>query len=170
MCSSDLRREQLAALGAEGVAPFRQRQVEERAARAVGRRWPGACARDTGADDGRAVGIRPLAAIDGFRAGLGIDVRDDVLRARVDGEEVLAGGGVEHVENRHLPDIQDHFPPASLDRHRDDLPLEDPVEIPLIVRDVLEVPDQLPGIRIERDRAVRVERVARRAGGAGRME
>ena len=57
----------------------------------------------------------------------------------------------------------------ALDGEIDQLAFEGPVEIPLIVGHVLEMPDQLAGVGIERQRGVGVERIVVDARFFGRM-
>ena len=57
----------------------------------------------------------------------------------------------------------------AVDRQPNQLPLERPVEIPLIVGMVLEVPHQLAGIGIDRQRRIGVERVVGHARRADRL-
>ena len=74
------------------------------------------------------------------------------------------------LENSHLADVHHRLARLAVPRHLDDRALEDPVEIPLIVRHVLVVPGQLAGLRSDRDGAVGVERVRVDADAGSGME
>ena len=93
--------------------------------------------------------------IDRLRARARIDAVMKFCRAEIDREEIAAAVvEVERVVNRLLAGRQHDAARAAVDGQRDDLPLERPVEIPLVVRNVLEVPRELARVGIERDRRV----------------
>ena len=109
----------------------------------------------------RAVGI--AAAVDALLAGARVDLGHDVVQAEIDREHELARARVDGVVDADLAGRQHDAARHAVDGQVDDLPLERPVEIPLVVRKVLEVPDERAGVGIHGQRRVRVERVARRA-------
>src|SRR5690606_17112537 len=110
--------------------------------------------------------------VHGRRARLDVDVRDHVLLDRLAGPQELAGLAVERVDEPRLArDAGDDLAPLTRPHARADPPhrvgirrdlrldqqaLERVIEIPM-VDDVLEVPDDLAGIPIERERRVVVE-------------
>ena len=79
--------------------------------------------------------------VDGLRAALRIDRGHQVLEAEIDRKRLLAAGLIERVIELHLPRSDGQFPGCPIYREWDQLPLENPVEVPLVVRDVLEIPD-----------------------------
>ena len=145
-------------------APLCQRQVELTRRLTEGCRRPGARARRAWAVDRRARRIGKALRIDRLRAGLRIDGRDDVLRAGVDREQIGAGGGIEGLEYPHLADIHHDLAGLAADSDCRQRPLECPVEVPLVVGQVLIIPLQLSGIGVQRDGGVGEERIVGDAG------
>src|SRR5690606_16326204 len=110
------------------------------------------------------------AFVDGLRAGPNVDLADDVLKPEIDREHELAGLGVDRLVDADLAGRQRQLAIAAVDRQLDDLALEGPVEIPLIVREMLERPYELTRRGIDCERRVRVERVVRHTGLVDRLE
>ena len=102
-------------------------------------------------------GDRPR--VDDLRAGGRVDPRDAVLQPQVDRRHVLAGPGLHDVEDRLLAGGHHHAGRLAAHRQLDHLPLERPVEVPLAVGLVLEVPRQLARVGVQRQRGVEVQRV-----------
>jgi hypothetical protein len=69
--------------------------------------------------------------------------RDDVLRARINREKIGAGCRIKRIEHAHLADIHHDLAVAAIDLDGRQRPFERPVEIPLVVGDMLVVPLQL---------------------------
>ncbi len=66
--------------------------------------------------------------------------------------EKLAGVPVESLDDSGLANRQQRLPRMIVDVDIDQYLLEDVIEVPIIARQELVVPDDLPGIRIERQR------------------
>ena len=92
----------------------------------------------------------------GFRIGNGdgtqglvatdrIDGRDHVRDAAVQRRQILPGGRIQHIIERHFAGRENHLAGLPADVQCADLPLVHPVQIPLIVGHVLEVPHQFTG-------------------------
>ena len=85
-------------------------------------------------------------------------LKDNVAdRVNVDASKRFIG--VDGFENGHLADVEHRLARPAARGHVHDRALEDPVEVPLVVGDVLVVPGQLARLRADRHRAVGVERV-----------
>src|SRR5687768_1242438 len=88
-----------------------------------------------------------------------IDGGDDVLDANVNREHILAVVRFERVEDSLLTAGDYDRARGTVQGQPDEMSFERPVQIPLIVRQMLEVPHQLAGVRVECNRGVRIERV-----------
>src|SRR5215470_19519643 len=86
--------------------------------------------------------------IDSLFPGGGID-GNYVLQAQVFRVDPLSGFRVENVVGRLLAGSHDHWANDAVYRHSHDLAFKHPVEIPLIVRQMLVIPDQLAGIGVD---------------------
>ena len=132
-----------------------QRNVERVGLRVVGHRPQVLEAARAGAVVHRDVELRdPLPAQDAL-AGRRMQVHD-VLEAEVVGGEVLAGLRIELPEDADLAHLEQPPPVAAVD----DDQLEHLVEVVRLGRNVLEVPLDLAGLRVERQRRVAVQRRA----------
>ena len=122
-------------------------------------RGPAAGAGRRGTDEIGAARLRLEFGFDVLPAGLRIDAGDQVLDPHVLGEHVPAVGAVDGIEDRHLAAGDQQFGGLAVDRHGDQRLFERPVQIPDIAVHVLVVPGELAGIRIERHRRIRVQRI-----------
>ena len=103
--------------------------------------------------------MRDRRRVDGFFAGLRIDGGDDVLRHRLFVPQPFAVGAVERFDNAELAGGHHRLAGLAIDRQVDEQALIDVIEVPGVVLQMLVVPLQLPGLGIDGQRRVRVERI-----------
>ena len=144
-------------------ARFDQRHEQDMTVGVVGVRQPALqSARVRTRHDGFAVAGRQTR-VNLFGAGLRIDAGDDVLHAEIEREGVLALLRVEIVVDGLLAAGADEQTAAR--RQPDQHASERPVVVPLIVREMLVMPLQLAGVRVNRQRRVREQQIVVRPGG-----
>ena len=96
-------------------------------------------------------------------AGLGIDRGDHVLRHHLLVPEPFAIGAVDGFQNAELAGRHQRLAGLPVDRQVDEHALVDVVEVPGVVLQVLAVPAQFPGIGLDRQRGIRIERIVAEA-------
>ena len=136
-----------------------QRQEEHVALGIHRRREPVTPADGLRADQNGILGVRPRVRIHGFHAGLRVDRGNQVLQSQVDREQVFARGRVKRVVKRHFARGDHGLAGRAVYVDFNDLPLVRPVQIPLVVRHVLEMPRQLAALRPKGNRRIGVQRV-----------
>ena len=131
------------------------RHVDDLRLRVVRRGRPAPAAADVRAHHLRLAVAGDRPRVDDLRAGGRVDAGDAVLQPEVDRRHVLAGPGLDDVEDRLLAGGHHHAGRLAAHRQLDHLPLERPVEVPLAVGLVLEVPRQLARVGVQRQRPCR---------------
>ena len=136
-----------------------ERQVQHLRLRAVGGGRPAAAAGIGRTVDGGLADMGNRGRADGLRAGLGIEGLHHVLRHRLLGPQPLAVDAIDRLDDAELAGGHQRLAGLAVDRQIDQDALVDVVEIPGVVLQILMVPLQLAGIRIDGERGVRIERV-----------
>ncbi len=93
--------------------------------------------------------VRIKGVIDNFTIGLRVNAENQVLQTHVIGREIFTGGSIQDIVIAQL--AAGNHDPALLtaDFNLGDHALKGPVEVMLIIIEVLEIPDQLTALRIK---------------------
>ena len=113
----------------------------------------------SGANESGLLWVWNRLGINGLVTSNRVDGGNHVLQAHVHREQVFTACRIQRIQDAELAYIHYRLSSPAPIGNRNDLPLESPIQVPLVIRQVLVIPHQFTRLRIKGNGGIRVQSI-----------